>query len=178
MKNANGTTHIRAQQLQVWLAAWVRRVPRIDAGLLDDRGQPVPFDRDAIIPHAFRHTYAQTLADQGVPAPVLRDLMDHRSLDTTLGYYRVTDTRKRDAMQLMASHTIDNRGLWGPPAVNARQSPSCASSCRGGSPDGQMLRADQRARRRPGLPDPLPVRGVRPLRVRPLLSARAAIPRR
>jgi Phage integrase family len=81
--------------------------------LLDDRGQPVPFDRDAITPHSFRHTYAQTLADQGVPAPVLRDLMDHRSLDTTLGYYRVTDTRKRDAMQLMASHTIDNRGPLG-----------------------------------------------------------------
>jgi integrase len=27
------------------------------------------------------------LADQGVPAPVLRDLMDHRSIDTTMGYY-------------------------------------------------------------------------------------------
>ena len=47
----------------------------------------MPFDRSAVHPHAFRHTYAQTLADQGVPAPVLRDLMDHRSIDTTLGYY-------------------------------------------------------------------------------------------
>ena len=41
--------------------------------------------RSAITPHAFRHTYAQTLADQGVPAPVLRDLMDHHHMNTTLG---------------------------------------------------------------------------------------------
>jgi hypothetical protein len=70
----------------------------------------VPFDKKAIHPHAFRHTYTQTLADQGVPAPVLRDLMDHRSLSTTLGYYRVGEARKRQAMELLARHTVDNRG--------------------------------------------------------------------
>ncbi|MHB1533154.1 MAG: tyrosine-type recombinase/integrase [Acidimicrobiales bacterium] len=67
-------------------------------------------------PHAFRHTYAQTMADQGVEAPVLRDLMDHRSLSTTLGYYRVGDARKRAAMELLARHTVDNRGLVRPVA--------------------------------------------------------------
>ncbi len=92
------------------MKAWVARIPRIDAGTADDAGEPVLFDRSAIHPHAFRHTYAQTLADQGVPAPVLRDLMDHRSIDTTLGYYRVGDARKREAMELLARHTIDNRG--------------------------------------------------------------------
>jgi len=32
---------------------------------------------------------------------VLRDLMDHRSLSTTLGYYRVGEARKRAAMELL-----------------------------------------------------------------------------
>lgn len=45
---------------------------------------------------------------------VLRDLMDHRSLSTTLGYYRVGDARKRAAMEVLARHTIDNRGVTRP----------------------------------------------------------------
>jgi len=109
-KNTDGSAHFSAQQIFRWMKAWVARIPRIDAGTADDAGEPVPFDRSAIHPHAFRHTYAQTLADQGVPAPVLRDLMDHRSIDTTLGYYRVGDAKKREAMELLARHTIDNRG--------------------------------------------------------------------
>ena len=43
----------------------------------------------------------------------------------------------------------------------------------GGGADGQVLRAHQRACRRAGLPDPLPVRRLPALRVRPLLPARA-----
>lgn len=119
-KNADGTAHISAEQIFRWMKAWVTRVPRINAGTLDDAGEPVPFDRSAVHPHAFRHTYAQTLADQGVPAPVLRDLMDHRSIDTTLGYYRVGDAKKREAMELLARHTIDNRG--GAHAVDGERS--------------------------------------------------------
>jgi hypothetical protein len=92
----------------------VDRIPRIDAGPLDERGEPVPFDRSSIHPHAFRHTYAQTLADSGVAPSVLRDLMDHRSLSTTLGYYQVGEVRKRAAMDLLARHTIDNRGVTRP----------------------------------------------------------------
>jgi hypothetical protein len=98
----------------MWMRVWVRAIPRIDAGTLDDSGEPVPFDRAHIHPHAFRHTYAQTLADQGVPAPVLRDLMDHRSINTTMGYYRVGEAKKRRAMELLARHTIDNRGTARP----------------------------------------------------------------
>ena len=40
--------------------------------------------------------------------------MDHRSLSTTLGYYRVGETRKRAAMEVLARHTIDNRGVTRP----------------------------------------------------------------
>jgi len=55
---------------------------------------------------------------------VLRDLMDHRSLTATLGYYRVGEARKRAAMELLARHTIDNRGTARPvqgPASRAGQ---------------------------------------------------------
>lgn len=62
----------------------------------------------------FRHTYAQTMADSGVAPSVLRDLMDHRSLSTTLGYYRVGEKRKRAAMEVLARHTVDNRGVTRP----------------------------------------------------------------
>ena len=110
-KNADGTNHLSGHQINTWIRTWVQRIPRIDAGPLDHRGDAVPFDRDAIHAHAFRHTYAQTLADQGVQAPVLRDLMDHRSIDTTMGYYRVADSKKREAMEALARHTVDNRGV-------------------------------------------------------------------
>jgi integrase len=113
-KNSDGTNHLSAHQINTWIGTWVDRIPRIDAGPLDHRGEPVPFNRNAITAHAFRHTYAQTLADQGVPAPVLRDLMDHRSIDTTMGYYRVADIKKREAMEVLARHTIDNRGITRP----------------------------------------------------------------
>ena len=114
MKNTDGTAPITAETIAKWMKAWVTAIPSIDAGTSDDQGRPVPFDRKAIHPHAFRHTYAQTLADQGVPAPVLRDLMDHTSLSATLGYFKVGETKKRAAVELLARHTIDNRGTVRP----------------------------------------------------------------
>lgn len=113
-KNDDGTAHIDAELIAKWMRSWVSAIPRIDAGTFDEQGEPLPFDRKAIHPHAFRHTYAQTLADQGVAAPVLRDLMDHHSIDTTMGYYRVADAKKRAAMELLARHTLDNRGTARP----------------------------------------------------------------
>jgi hypothetical protein len=113
-KNVDGTHHVDTGLINAWMRAWVARIARLDAGPLNENGEPVPFDRDAIHPHAFRHTYAQTMADSGVAPSVLRDLMDHRSLSTTLGYYRVGETRKRAAMEVLARHTIDNRGVTRP----------------------------------------------------------------
>lgn len=113
-KNADGSQHLSGHQILIWIRTWVDRIPRIDAGPLDPTGEPVPFNRAAIHPHALRHTYAQTLADQGVAPSVLRDLMDHRSMTTTLGYYRVGDSRKRAAMETLARHTVDNRGVTRP----------------------------------------------------------------
>jgi Phage integrase family len=120
-KNADGSHHLAAHQLLSWIRTWVERIPRIAAGPRDAAGEPVAFDRAKIHPHAFRHTYAQTLADQGVAPSVLRDLMDHRSMSTTLGYYRVGDARKRAAMDALARHTVDNRGSARP--IDAEPSP-------------------------------------------------------
>src|SRR5664280_1680831 len=47
--------------------------------------------------------------------------MDHRSMSTTLGYYRVGDARKRAAMDALARHTVDNRGSARP--IDAEPSP-------------------------------------------------------
>ncbi len=113
-RNATGTAHVPPFQIGTWIKVWARRIPRLDAGGLDSAGEPLSFDRALVHPHAFRHSYAQTLADQGVPAPVLRDLMDHRSIDTTLGYYNVGESRKREAMEMLARHTVDNRGTVRP----------------------------------------------------------------
>lgn len=113
-KNDGGTAHIDAELIAKWMRSWVVAIPSIDAGTFDEEGNPVPFDRKAIHPHAFRHTYAQTLADQGVAPSVLRDLMDHASLSATLGYFRVGEAKKRAAMELLARHTVDNRGTARP----------------------------------------------------------------
>src|SRR5208337_3566231 len=96
------------------MRSWVAGIPRLDAGGTGQAGEPIRFDRRAVHPHAFRHTYAQSMADSGVAPSVLRDLMDHRSLSTTLGYYRVGEARKRAAMELLARHTIENRGITRP----------------------------------------------------------------
>src|SRR5664280_836539 len=86
-ENTDGSQHLSGHQILTWIRTWVDRIPAIDAGPLDQHGEPVAFNRVLIHPHALRHTYAQTLADQGVAPSVLRDLMDHRSMTTTLAYY-------------------------------------------------------------------------------------------
>jgi len=40
--------------------------------------------------------------------------MDHRSLSTTLSYYSIGEAKKREAMELLARHTIDNSGTTRP----------------------------------------------------------------
>jgi len=122
-KNHDGTNHLDTGLVNAWMRTWVARIERVDAGPLDADGAPVPFDRSAIHPHAFRHTYAQNMADSGVAPSVLRDLMDHRSLSTTLGYYRVGDARKRAAMEVLARLTVDNRGVARPDAAPSALTP-------------------------------------------------------
>jgi hypothetical protein len=59
------------------------------------------------------HTYAQRHADNGTPVDVLRQLMDHRSIQTTGGYY-ITADRKRRAIETVGGLAIDKDGVPAP----------------------------------------------------------------
>ncbi|MGW3926490.1 tyrosine-type recombinase/integrase [Streptomyces microflavus] len=100
------------------MRAWVRSLERIDSEELGPDGTPLPFDRDLIYPYAFRHSYCQRHADAGIPQDVLRDLMDHRSANTTAGYYKVSLKRKRQAVKKMRLHVMDRVGLPAPMESN------------------------------------------------------------
>jgi hypothetical protein len=74
----------------------------------------LPFDKKRIIVYAYRHTFAQRHADAGVPVDVLRDLMDHRVLETTQSYYRVGEERRREAVERVTTMQFDRHGnrIW------------------------------------------------------------------
>jgi integrase len=76
--------------------------------LLGPDGQP--FDPKAVVPYAYRHSYAQRHADEGVNPDVLRELLGHRSTRTTAGYYRVTEKRVRAAVDRVSAHQVDGHG--------------------------------------------------------------------
>jgi integrase len=92
------------------LRRWVDDLPELHSDVLDADGSPLPFDRGKIFAYAFRHTYAQRHADAGTDLHVLRDLMDHKSVDTTLGYFRVSQKRRRQAVEMMRMHVVDRDG--------------------------------------------------------------------
>ena len=87
---------------------WITSLPPLQ------RADGTEFDKARVVPYAYRHTYAQRHADAGVPVDVLAELMDHRSLDTTRGYYTVGDRRRRDAVDKVAALQFDRNGnrIW------------------------------------------------------------------
>ena len=72
------------------------------------------FDTSRIVPYAYRHTYAQRHADAGVPIDVLAELLDHRNLNVTRGYYRVGEDRRRAAIDTVTAMSFDRHGnrIW------------------------------------------------------------------
>jgi len=72
------------------------------------------FDTSRIVPYAYRHTYAQRHADAGVPIDVLAELLDHRNLNVTRGYYRVGEDRRRAAVDTVTAMSFDRHGnrIW------------------------------------------------------------------
>ena len=90
--------------------AWIAQIGVIDSELLGTDGTPAPFDPSLIIPYALRHSYAQRHADGGVPVDVLKELMDHAAVATTMGYYRVGLKRKQQAIRSVGSLAVDAAG--------------------------------------------------------------------
>jgi hypothetical protein len=67
-----------------------------------------------IEPYSFRHSYAQRHADAGVDPDTLRELMDHKSISTTMGYYTVSAKRKRAAIAKLSPMSLDWHGRPAP----------------------------------------------------------------
>jgi integrase len=102
--------HLAPKCIAAIMRTWVKSLPSINSDVAAPDGRPIPFDRALIYPYAFRHSYAQRHADAGVPVDVLRDLMDHVHSDVTMGYYKITLNRKREAVDLMSRLTVDRAG--------------------------------------------------------------------
>ena len=102
--------------------------------------------------------------------------MGHRQLSTTQGYYRVTQQRKRKAVDLLAKFQVDRAGRPQPSrrGAAARSRAPARSGRPGGRAVRDLHRADQRQSPRPSLPVPSPVLRLHPLPQRPQLPARAA----
>ncbi|MFI8085853.1 tyrosine-type recombinase/integrase [Kitasatospora sp. NPDC086009] len=99
--------------------AWVDSLPDfLVPAVVEEDGQPklvmLPFDRSKIFLYAYRHSFAQRHADAGVKPEVLQVLMDHRELATTQGYYRVSEERKREAVDRVTALQFDRHGnrVW------------------------------------------------------------------
>ena len=89
---------------------WVQQIGTIHGELLGPDGRPAPFDTSLVTPYALRHSYAQRHADAGVPVDVLKELMDHAAVATTMGYYRVSLKRKQQAIRSVGSLATDANG--------------------------------------------------------------------
>ncbi|ABH00790.1 possible transposase (plasmid) [Rhodococcus jostii RHA1] len=118
-RNPHGTRGLNDDWLTMRHRDWVVTLPDITIPIIVDiDGQHVtkmlPFDRNKIFLYAYRHTYAQRHADAGVAIDVLSDLMDHRQFGTTQVYYRVGETRRRDAVDRLATMHFDRHGnkIW------------------------------------------------------------------
>ncbi|MGW8557674.1 hypothetical protein [Streptomyces tubercidicus] len=99
--------------------AWVCDLPDIMMPVVVEvDGQQVtkmlPFDKSKIFPYAYRHSFAQRHADRDIAPDVLMDLMDHRELSTTQAYYRVSQERRREAVDRVTALQFDRRGnrVW------------------------------------------------------------------
>ncbi|MGH3371214.1 MAG: tyrosine-type recombinase/integrase, partial [Nocardioidaceae bacterium] len=118
LKNPDGTRPLATAHLQRAMREWVDTLPRLDAPERDTAGRPVPFPRDAVTPYAFRHSFAQRHADAGTPLDALKDLLGHDTVRTTLGYYRVTAKRKRQAQDRLGPLQLDHAGRLVRPGID------------------------------------------------------------
>lgn len=107
-RNPDGRSAITAFSLAFHHRRWVDRQPALRTA------DGAEFDKARVVLYAYRHSYAQRHADAGVPIEVLRELMDHRKLDTTKGYYRIGEPRRREAVDRVAALAVDRHGnrVW------------------------------------------------------------------
>ena len=106
--NPEGRKGIRTESLSERHRTWIDALPPLL------RADGSEYDKAKITLYAYRHTYAQRHADAGVPIDVLAELLDHRNLHVTRGYYRVGEERRRDAVDKVTAMSFDRHGnhVW------------------------------------------------------------------
>jgi len=102
--NPTGRLALCSATLSFRVTKWIKQLPT----LFDEDGSEFP--RNRVYLYALPHSYAQRHVNAGVPIDTLQKLMDHRTTATTQGYYRVTWSRKREAIERVAPLTIDRDG--------------------------------------------------------------------
>jgi integrase len=107
-RNPGGRRAITGFSLAFAHRTWVDRMPLLRTA------DGIEYDKSKIVLYAYRHSYAQRHADAGVPVEVLRELMSHRKLETTSGYYRVGENRRREAVDRITAMQFDRHGnrIW------------------------------------------------------------------
>lgn len=107
-RNPAGSRAITAFSAAFYHRTWIKDLPPL---ITRDGAE---FDKRHIVLYAYRHAYAQRHADAGVPVDVLCELMDHRKITTTQGYYRVGEGRRRTAVDKVTTLQFDRHGnrIW------------------------------------------------------------------
>lgn len=120
-RNPDGLRSVPTWHVHTVLRRWVMDLPELWCPDLDEEGRIAgaghavgdgrqPFPRDKIYPYALRHTWAQDHADSGTSLEVLQDLLGHTKPTTTQVYYRLTPTRRRDAVLRLSRLQLTHRG--------------------------------------------------------------------
>jgi integrase len=102
--------HLNTSGISRAIRTWVNGLASLDSNAVGEAGNPLPFDREKVFPYAFRHSYAQRHADEGTPVDVLKELMDHVDVKTTMGYYTVSLKRKQQAVKTLSARVVDRAG--------------------------------------------------------------------
>lgn len=92
------------------LHRFAESLPPVPGPVVDADGNQVNYDLMSVQPYDFRRAYAQRHADNGTDPDVLRQLMDHVSMTTTMGYYQVSSKRRRKAVSTLAPLAHDRHG--------------------------------------------------------------------
>ncbi|WP_194290572.1 tyrosine-type recombinase/integrase [Modestobacter roseus] len=110
LKNPSGTLSLSANSAAAYFRAWIDGLPILHGPGTDQQGDPRPFERSLVYLYALRHSFTQRYADAGTAPDVLKELMGHDQIATTMLYYRVSQQRRREAMDTVGSVLVDHAG--------------------------------------------------------------------